>query len=173
MKALTQFLIVAVLSCFLTACLFKEPVYSAGFSKIDPSLGGVWVMEGKDGDPRKMEFTVCVPLDDDRYILHSPATDKDAIYYEARMLKIRDRILLQLRVLASFGGGVLKADGDPYTLVWIEKDLKGPAMRVRALGGDSLKAKGPADVKRLLETPSVDWNNLFGDPSVFRRLKDN
>ena len=39
-------------------------------------------------------------------------------------------------------------------------------MRVRALGGDGAKEKGPAEVKRLLEAPSGDWNPLFGEAAV-------
>jgi hypothetical protein len=173
MKTPARCFLLAVLACSLSACLFKQPVYTTGFLKIDPGLAGVWVAEGKDQDPRKMEFAVCAPLEDERCILHSPAADKDGIYYEARMLKIRDRHLLQLRVLATFKDGLLKPDDDPYTLLWLEGDLKGPAIRVLALDGNRTKGKGPADVKRLLESPSEDWNSVFGDATVYRRLKDN
>jgi len=167
-----QFLLCVAVACSFSACLFKEPVFTEGFSKIDPDLGGVWVVEGKNGDPRKMEFAVCAPIDDDRYLINHPSEGKDSIYYEARLLKIRDRSLLQLRVLATFSDGLPTADAKRYTLLWIEKDSKAPSIAVRALGGDALKDKGPAEVKKLLETKSTDWNKLFGDAMVFRRLKD-
>ena len=173
MKALTRLILVTVLACALTACLFKEAIYEKGFSKIDLGLSGVWVAEGKDGDPRKMEFAVCAALDDDRYVLHHPSGEKGGIYYEARLLKIRDHSLLQLRVLAKFSDGLPKADAARYTLAWIEKDAAGSSIRVRALGGEGVKEKGSAEVKRLLELPTADWNSLFGEAMVFRRLKDN
>jgi hypothetical protein len=98
---------------------------------------------------------------------------KDGFYYEARALTIRDRALLQLRVLATFSDGLPKADVERYTLLWIEKGPAGSTVRARALGGDGVKDKGPAEIKRLLEAASTDWNSLFGEAMVFRRLKDN
>jgi hypothetical protein len=118
-----------------------------------------------------MELAVCAPLDDDRYLLHYPASDKDGIYYEARMLKVGNHSVLQLRELATLNGGLPGADAKRYTLLWIEKEPKG-CLRVRGLNGDSVKDKSPADVKKLLEAQSTDWNGLFGDPMDFRRLKD-
>ena len=147
--------------------LFKE-----GFAKTDARLGGVWAMDGDKGDPRKMEFAVCAPLDDERYILHHPTGEKGGLYYEARPLQIRDRMLMQLRILASFSGGIPKADGERYSLVWIEKDADGQKLRVRSLGGEGVKDKTPAEIRKALETQSTDWGKLFGEPAVFRLLKD-
>ena len=45
-------------------------------------------------------------------------------------------------------------------------------MQVRSLGGESVKEKGAAELKRLLENPSTDWNKLFGEVAVFKKLKD-
>lgn len=171
MKIVTRFLL-AVLSCSLSACLFREPVFTEGFAKINPRLGGVWAMEGDEGDPRKMEFAVCAPLDGERYILHHPMGEKGGLYYEARPLIIRDRMLMQLRILASFAGGIPKADVERYTLIWIEKDTDAQKLRVRALGGDGVKDKTPAEIRKALETPSTDWSKLFGDPAVFHLLQD-
>lgn len=171
MKIVTRFLL-AVLLCSLSACLFREPVFTEGFAKINSRLGGTWAMEGDEGDPRKMEFAVCAPLDDERYILHHPTREKDGIYYEARPLMIRDRMLMQLRILASFGSGIPKADGERYTLIWIEKDADGQKLRVRSLGGDGVKDKTPAQIRKALETQSTDWSKLFGEPAVFHLLKD-
>src|ERR1022692_3285474 len=98
MKLLARPVLVLVIASSLSGCLFKEPVYKEGFSKVDQSLGGVWAKEENDGDPRKMEFAVCAALDDDRYVLHHPTAEKGGIYYEARLLKIHDHTLLQLRV---------------------------------------------------------------------------
>ena len=172
MKILTRFLLLAVFMCSFSACLFTEPVFTEGFAKVDASLGGVWAMDGDEGDPRKMEFAVCAPLDDERYILHHPTREKDGIYYEARPLIIRDRMLMQLRILASFGSGIPKADVERYTLIWIEKDADGQKLRVRSLGGDGVKDKTPAQIRKALETQSTDWSKLFGEPAVFHLLKD-
>ena len=172
MKTLNRVLVVAVVVCSLTGCLFQEPVFKEGFARIDPDLNGVWAADGKDGDPRKMEFAVCAALDDDRYVLNHPSAEKGALFYEARLLKVRDRTLLQLRLLASFNDGLPKAGAERYTLAWVEKAPGGSGMTVRSLGGDGVKEKGAAEVKRLLETPSTDWNSLFGEPMVFKKLKD-
>ncbi len=167
-----KFLLAVMLVCSLTGCLFKEPVFEQGFSKIDPALNGVWASEGENGDPRKVEFAVCASLDDDRYVLNHPSAEKGSLFYEARMLKVQDRTLLQLRLLASFNDGIPKADAERYTLVWIEKGPAESGMKVRSLDGKAVKEKGPAEVKRLLEDPATDWNKLFGEASVYRKLKD-
>lgn len=172
MKILTRLILLAALACSFTACLFKEPVFTEGFAKTDAALGGVWATEAEDGDLRKIEFAVCAPLDEGRYMLHHPSGEKSGIYYEARPLVIRGRSLLQLRVLASFSDGLPKADAERYTLVWIEKEPDGRKLRLRSLGGDGVKDKGPAQVRKALETQSTDWGKLFGEPVVFHRLKD-
>jgi hypothetical protein len=172
MKKLMPFFLALVLMTSLTGCLFKEPVFEQGFSKIDPSLSGVWASEGENGDPRKMEFAVCAPLDDDRYMLNHPSAEKGSLFYEARLVKVQERSLLQLRLLASFNDGVPKADAERYTLLWLEKGPAESGLKVRALGGDGVKEKGPAEVKRLLEAPGTDWNGLFGEAVVYRKLKD-
>lgn len=173
MKILLRFLLVVAFASSFTACLFKEAVFKEGFANADPALGGVWATEGDNGDPRKMEFAVCAPLDDGRYLLHHPSGGKDGIYYEARPLKVRERNLLQLRIVATFSEGVPKADADRYTLVWLEKAEGEQSLRIRALGGDGIKDKGPAEVRKLLEDPASDWSKFFGEPTIFRRLKDN
>ena len=172
MKFLARMLLVAALACAVSGCLFKEPVFSEGFAKADASLGGVWVAEGERGDPRKMEFAVMAPLDDTRFVLHHPAGEKGGMYYEARALTIRGRTVLQLRVLATFSDGIPKRDAERYTLLWIEKEDGVQKFRVHTLGGDGVKNKGPADVKKLLEAPDGDWSTLFSEPTTFRRLED-
>jgi len=173
MKILLRSLLVLALALSFTACLFQEPVFKEGFSKADPALGGVWATAGENGDPRKIEFAVFAPLDDGRYMLSHPAGSKEAFYYEARPVKVRERSLLQLRVLATFGEGVPKPDAERYTVVWLEKAEPEQSLRVRALGGDGIKDKSPADVKKLLEDPASDWSKLFGEPMIFRLLKNH
>jgi len=170
MKILNRLFLVTLMVGSLTGCLFKDAVFEQGFSKLDPALGGVWVSDGKDGDPRKMEFAVCAPFDDDHYVLNHPSTEKGSLFYEARLVKVRDRSLLQLRLLASFNDGLPKADAERYTLVWIEKDSAGAGLKVRSLGGEGVKEKGAAEIRRLLEAPATDWNSLFGEPIIFRKI---
>jgi hypothetical protein len=172
MKITLRLLLLALLSLSFAACQFKEPVFTDGFAKMDPSLGGVWATEGDAGDPRKMEFAVCAPLDEARYLLHHPSGGNDGIYYEARPVVIREHTLLQLRVLATFTGGLPKPDAERFTLLWIEKEADGKTLRVRSLSGDGVKGKRAADVRKELETPASYWTKLFGDAAVFHRLKD-
>jgi hypothetical protein len=143
MKTLAHFLLLLAV-CSLSGCLFKEPVFTEGFAKIDPALGGVWAADGKNGDPRQTEFAVCAPLDGDRYILQHPAGDKGSLLYEARLLHVRGRSLLQLRLLAGLTDGLATAGAERYTLVWIEKEA-GRKLRIRALGS-GVKGKGAAAV---------------------------
>jgi hypothetical protein len=173
MKRSLRFILGALLACSLAACIFKEPVYTKGFLKIDPRLGGVWASQSKEDDPRKTEFAVCAPVDEEHLLINSPAADKSGVYYEARMLKVRDRTLLQLRSLASFNAGLPKADDEIYTLLWIEGDLNGASLKVRALDGNRLKGKSPAEVRGMLENPAEDWNNLFSEAVDYRRLANN
>jgi hypothetical protein len=74
--------------------------------------------------------------------------------------------------VASFSAGLWKADAERYALLWVERDSAGQSLRVRALGGDGVKDKGPVVVRSLLEDPAGDWSKLFGDPTIFRQLKD-
>jgi hypothetical protein len=172
MRIILRILATIALACSLCACLFKEPVYTEGFVKIDPGLGGVWATQDKDGDLRKIEFAVCAPLDENRSILHALASGKEGAYYEVRMLKVRDHPLLQLRMLATFDEGLSKVDDERYAILRLEGDLKGSAIKVFALDDDRVEGKGPAEVKRLLESPSEDWKALFGEGMVYRRMKD-
>ncbi len=175
MKIIARFFVVVLLMCSFTACVFREPVFTEGFAKADAALGGVWATDGSDGgeaDPRKIEFAVCAPLDEGRYILHHPSSERGGVYYEARPLLIRDRTVLQLRVLASFSDGLPKADAERYTLLWIEKDAVGGKLRVRALGGEAVKTKSPAELRKALETQSTDWMKFFGEAATFQRLKE-
>lgn len=174
MNFILRLLATMVLACSLSACLFKEPVYTEGFVKIDPGLGGVWATQEKEGDLRKLEFAVCAPLGADRSILHYPDSRKEGAYYEVRMVKVRDHNLLQLRMLATFSGGLPKDDDERYTVLWLEGDLKGSAIKVFPLDDERVEGKGPAEVKRLLESPSEDWKGLFpGEGIVYRRMKDD
>lgn len=138
MRTLGLFLVVAVMVSSLTGYLFQEPVFEQGFSKVDPALNGVWASEGENGDPRKMEFAVCASLDDDRYVLNHPSAEKGSLFYEAWLLKVQDRTLLQLRLLASFNDGIPKADAERYTLSWIEKGPGESGLKVRSLNGESI-----------------------------------
>lgn len=173
MKILARFLVLAAFTCLFTACLFKEPVFTDDFAKVDAALGGVWATDGEEGDPRKIEFAVCAPLDEGRYILHHPSGGKDGLYYEARPHMVRERTVLQLRVIASFADGIPNADAERFTLIWIEKLEDGKKLSVRVLGGDGVKDKTPAAIRKALETQSTDWGKFFGKPAVFHRLKDN
>ncbi len=172
MKFLARILLLAVLACSLPACLLREPVFTEGFAKADDSLGGVWENEPDEGDSRKVEFAVCAPLDDTRQMVNYPAGGKDGLYYEVRSLAVRGRTVLQLRAIASFSDGVPKPGSEVYTLLWIEKEDGGKKLRIRALGGEAVKDRTPAQLRKALETQSTDWTKLFGPSTVFRRLKD-
>ena len=172
MKILARLILLAVLAWSFTACLLKEPVFTEGFAKTDAALGGVWAADSDEGDPRKVELAMCAPLDEGRYVLHYPTSEKGGMYFEAKPLLIRDRTVLQLRALATLSDGIAKADTERYTLIWIEKEADGKKLRIRALSGDAVKGKTPAAIRKELEAQSADWAKLFGEPVMFHRLKD-
>ena len=155
----------------LASCLFKEPVFTSGFSKIDGSLTGLWQIQEGDNSG-KADTAVCLPLDDERYLLHYPANDeKGGMYHELRPLRLRDRDVLQVRSLGTVKGEAPDANDEKYTVVWLEKK-SATEMNVRALKGAGAERRGAAATRRLLEDPAADWQNLFGDAVIFKRLND-
>ncbi|MDZ4289818.1 MAG: hypothetical protein U0984_17775 [Prosthecobacter sp.] len=171
MKTALRIAVVALLSLSLTSCLFKEPVFTSGFSPADPALGGVWMAEGENGDPREREFAVLAAVGADAYMLHYPAAQKDGTYFEVRPLKIRDKDLWQVRLVASFDDGLPGKDTPTYTIAWLQKTPDGK-LSVRSLKGEGAHTAGPAQARKALEDQATDWNTLFGDPQTFTRLPD-
>lgn len=171
MKALRLLIAAALAFGPLTSCIFKEPVFTTGFVRADNSWLGVWATDG-EGDPRNVELAVFLPLDESRYVLHYPSNDKDNFYFEARLLRVRDRDVMQLRVLGTMKGGAAKSDDDTCTLLWLEKKSPG-VLSVRALkGGEEASKRGAAGTRKLLEDPASDWTSAFGDAMEFKRLKN-
>ncbi len=163
MKALSfsNSMLAAVLPLVLSACLFKDPVFTTGFVKTDDSITGVWVAEDE---------AACFKVDDNKYVLHYPARAKDAIYYAMQPLKVRDRDVLQVQALGTLKGRPVKPgqDNEACTLIWIEEKEAGK-LTVRPLNG-KMEKKGPAEVKRLLEDPGTNWDKLFVEAKVFKRI---
>ena len=158
------------LTLLLSSCLYTKPVFTEDFTQIEESLTGVWVTEEK-GDPRTIQYAVCVPIDDDRYLLHHPARSQDSFYYEARTVKRRDRTLLQLRVLSTFKGGPPKPESKKFTLLWIQPQADGSLLMRPADGKSSLSRMTAAEARKILEDPSSDWDTLFGQADAYRRLR--
>jgi hypothetical protein len=162
-------LLTLVLPLLLASCLFKEPVFTTGFAKTDDSITGVWVMEEEMDDMEKADLAACFKINDSHYMLHYPARAKDGIYYAMQPLKVRDRDVLQVRALGTLKDRPVKpGDKEVYTLIWIEKKETGK-LAVRPLNG-KMEKKGPAEVKRLLEDPSTQWNELFVEAKVFKQI---
>lgn len=159
-------------SCLLlTSCVFEKPVFTTGFSKVDASLGGVWVTSEKDQDPRKQQFAVFAPLDEERWLLQYPAgAVDDGMAFEARAIQVGGRVVLQLRAIASFAEGLPKPDAKIFTLLWVEKQKAPDMLQVRALDGDISNTQTPEALRALLEEPSAKWESFFGEPMLFRRL---
>lgn len=154
----------------MASCLYTEPVFTEGFAEVDESIAGVWVAEADAGDPRTNQFVVCAPIDNNRYLLHHPARDANSFYYEARPILGREGTLLQLRILATFSGGVPKPDSEVFTLVWLQPRSE-DRLLVRALApGSLLDPKNPREVASYLEDPERDWNDLFGEGIEYRKV---
>lgn len=165
--------ILAAAAALLSSCLFTEPVFEKGFEKSDASLAGVWVTSEAHKDPRKAEFAVVVLMGDGLMIHHpaGPVAGDGGIYYEARQLTVQGRMLLQLRLAATFKEGPAKPSDKNWTLAWIER--KGDdTMVVRSLrGGDDGVNPDAATVRRALEAGVAGWETRFGEPQQFERLR--
>jgi hypothetical protein len=162
-------MLAALLPVMLSACLFKDPVFTTGFVKADNSITGVWVAEDEADDMEKADLAACFKVDEGTYILHYPAREKDGIYFAMQPLRVRDRDVLQVRALGTLKDGPVRpGDKEVYTLIWIEKKETGK-LSVRPLNG-RVEKKGPAEVKRLLEDPATQWNDLFADAKAFMRI---
>ena len=170
MKALSfsNLMLAALLPLVLSACLFKDPVFTSGFVKTDDSITGVWVAEDEADDMEKADLAACFKIDDSHYMLHYPARAKDGIYYAMQPLKVRDRDVLQVQALGTLKDRPVIPGDEVYTLIWIEKK-EGKKLTVRPLNG-KMEKKGPAEVKRLLEDPATPWNDLFAEAKVFKRI---
>jgi hypothetical protein len=99
--------------------------------------------------------------------LQHPVREKDGFYYEARPVKRGDRMLLQLRVLGSLQKGAPPKDAKKYTMLWLEPKL-GDSLSVRVL--KTASSRRLPDIRQKLEDPESDWEKLFGEGKVFRRL---
>ena len=154
----------------LNACHFESAVFTDNLAKTDGSLAGIWIAQDA-GDPRTAQYAVFAPIDGDRYLLHHPARSSDSFYYEARSVKCRDRMLMQLRVLATFNGGPPRPEFKRFTLLWLER--KGDdRLFVRPIDGDGgLAGMTPADARKALEDPDTDWESFFDKGQEYRRLK--
>lgn len=171
MKTLARLLAVTLLTFGLSACLFKEAVFTSGFQKNDASLPGVWVSEDDSGDPRAREYAVLVPMSDEACMLHYPSGGRDGSYFEVRSLQVQGRTVWQLRLAATFGDGLPSAESPTYTLAWVDKIGEGK-LSIRSLKTEGEHTADPAAVKKALEDKATDWNKLFGEAKVFLRLRD-
>lgn len=150
----------------LSSCIFKEAVFKDGFAKPDGSLSGAWkIDEGNNDD--KTETALCFLFEADRYLIHYPAMVKNGCYFEARQLKVRDRDLLQLRAFGTAEGKMPGKDDEVWNLAWIAEKKPGQiALRVI---NDDTKKLGPEGMRKFLEAPESDWNEVFGEAAVFKK----
>lgn len=166
MKTAIRLLVVA-LPLLLASCLFKEPIFTTGFIKTDDAINGIWLAD-EDKDKDEKPFAAVFKIDDEQYLLHYPTLPKDGFYYSMKPLKIRDRLVLQVRAIASAKGEVPAPGKDEaYTLIWVET-TEANKLSVRALDG-KLEKKSRAEVKKLIEDPTGDWAPLFGEAMIFQR----
>ncbi|NNM29874.1 MAG: hypothetical protein HKO57_10145 [Akkermansiaceae bacterium] len=158
------------LALLLGSCLWKEPVFTEDFSKVDEGLEGVWFSKDGDDDPRDGSFAICMRIDEDRYLLHHPAREDDGIYYEARPLKRQGRTLLQLRILGTFEDGGVKPETARFVLLWVQPQADGSMVVRLPDGEDDLEKMTPAEFRKRLEDPAHDWEKFFGEGTAYRRI---
>jgi hypothetical protein len=171
MKPMLQILAVTVLTLSLSSCLFKEPVFTEGFTPVDSTLAGVWMTEDESGDARGREFAVLAPVGKDAYMLNYPVGAKGSSYFEVRTLKVGDQDVWQVRLAATFEDGVPKNDTPAYTLLLVKK-AGDDKLEIQPLKSEGNHTASAAATKKALEEKSPAWDKLFGDAKSFTRLKD-
>ncbi len=150
----------------LSSCIYEKPVFTRGFTRPDSAWNGLWQTRTQEG---KRQVAAFVPVDGKRSLLHYPA-GPEGWYFEAESLHIRGRRLMQLKILAGPGAKIPAADGDNYTVLWIEPRADG-SLSVRALDGGAVVRKGlyPQLLRKYLAAPESDWHKIFGPAMVFTK----
>lgn len=166
----SRLLALVLLVAGLTSCLFKEPVFTSGFSKVDGKLAGVWMCESENHDPRERQYAVVAQVGD-ALMIHYPVNEKGGCYFEARPLQVRGRTLLQARCVATYDDGLPRADQPVYTVLWVEQ-TGADALTIRSLANEGPQTASPEAARKALEAKEGDWTSLFGEAVVFTRLAD-
>ncbi len=171
MKSIVSLLSAFMLTLSLSSCLFTEPVFTGGFVPTSRELAGVWMTEDESGDARAREFAVLSPVGTDAYTLNYPVGAKGSSYFEVQPLKLAGKDVWQVKLAVSFEDGLPKNETPVYTLLLVEKAGEGK-LSVRALKNEGAHTASAAATQKALSEKSPEWENLFGEPKVFTRLKD-
>lgn len=147
----------------LGSCVFEQPVFESGLAR-PAHLDGLWQTTDANGD---VQHAALFPLGEQTSLLQYPLAT-NGWWFEARSLRINDRDLLQLRVLAGPGSQPAEKGGNNYTLAWLETLADG-TVRMRALDGASIGKAGltAASLRDVLSDPQGDWDKFFGAASIF------
>lgn len=156
-------LVVAALA--ISSCIFEQPVFEAELAR-PAHLDGLWQTTDANGN---VQHAALFPLGERTSLLQYPLATS-GWWFEAQSLRINDRDLLQLRILAGPGSQPAEKGGNNYTIAWLETLADG-TVRMRALDGSSIAKAGltAATLRDLLSDPQGDWDKFFGAASVFHR----
>ncbi len=127
--------------------------------------------EGDNHDPRERQFAVVAQVGE-ALMIHYPVHEKGASYFEAKPVKVGKHELLQVRLAATYEEGLPDGDALTHTLIWLQKDAP-DTFTVRALSSEGVQTSSPAALKKALEAEGSDWNKIFGEPLIFKRLPNN
>jgi hypothetical protein len=161
-------LFLVLLSIFVAACEYQEPLSEKQNMSVDPALLGLWepVPEKSETKPCG-EWILVLKYSDTEYMIHYQ-TRTESMYFRAYPLKAGDISCMQLQLIGSGDGPPAKGDpafqaasvtltGDEATIRMmntsvVANNLRGPALREAFLNN----AKNP---------------DLFREPVTFRRVK--
>lgn len=150
----------------LCSCIFEEPVFHDELARPGAALEGLWRTDDADGPA---DYAALFPLTATTSMLQYPVAT-NGWWFEAQSLRVNDRYLLQLRILAGPEAKPAAESDKNYTLVWVEQ-LPAEAIRMRALDGRKIGDAEftPAKLRAFLSDASNNWDEAFGEPTIFRR----
>jgi hypothetical protein len=185
MKRAALALLSSIAVICLAGCIYEAPLVAKHTIPIDPALVGLWEAmpkepaepEKDDGrrskildDPLAGARLLIIKFSDTEYVI-APG-DQDGIYYRAYAIELGGKRCMQLEVIGTNEGPPDWEGKNPEPFLVCSYEMKDGNLLVRFLNeeivGDDLKTTEALQEAFLKNKDNAE---LFGEPSVYRRVK--
>jgi hypothetical protein len=156
------------IAVILFGCDFKVPLVEAPALEIDKSLIGLWEATENGKQPERL---LVLPLGTREYMVSYPAGAKDGLFARACLARCGEMTLVQLEWIGT-AEGKLADDGDRRVYQVAKHSLENDKLEVRMLSTSLVdkEATSTAQLRKTIEK-NRDHEDLFGEPTVFQRVK--